>query len=81
MTRLVKLTLFACALALAGLGASSFAAADKFARPCIVCNPGNGPRDVGIDHSGFRSASAFQREFPDELRDRCRLVAPWASAR
>src|SRR5262245_7812062 len=47
MARSVKLTIFACALALAGLGASSFAAADKFPRPCIDCVPGNGPANVG----------------------------------
>jgi hypothetical protein len=48
MTRLVKLTIFASALALAGLGASSFAA-DKFPRRCIDCIPGGdgGPPDVG----------------------------------
>jgi len=43
MTRLVKLTIFASALALASLGASSFAAADnKLPPPCIECVPGGG---------------------------------------
>jgi hypothetical protein len=42
MTRLVKLTIFASALALAGLGASTLATADKLPRQCIDCVPGNG---------------------------------------
>jgi len=53
MTRLVKVTLFASALALAGLGASSFAAADQLPPPCIDCVPGGGgPHNGGNDQNG-----------------------------
>jgi hypothetical protein len=48
MTRLVKLTMFASALALAGLGASSFALADKLPPPCIECLPGGGGGTPGV---------------------------------
>lgn len=43
MNRMVKLTAFASALALASLAAPSFAAAkDKVMRPCVECVPGGG---------------------------------------
>ncbi|WP_119271725.1 hypothetical protein [Taklimakanibacter deserti] len=66
MTRLVKLTIFASALALASLGASHFATAqEKTWRKCIDCVPGGngGGPDVGQDegYSGKRK----QYELPD----------------
>jgi hypothetical protein len=51
MTPLVRVTIFASALAMAGLGASSFAAADKLPRLCMDCNAGNNPRNVGSDQN------------------------------
>jgi hypothetical protein len=69
MTRLLKLTIFASALALAGLGASSFAAADKFPRPCIDCVPGNGPPNIGNDQNqGNQSGRQRQIETPEGLK-------------
>ncbi len=66
MTRLVKLTIFASALAMAGLGASSFASADKFPRLCIDCAPGNGPPNVGNDQNqGSQGGRQRQIETPE----------------
>jgi hypothetical protein len=68
MTRLVKLTIFASALALAGLSASPFAAADKVHRQCIDCIPGGGGApDVGDDQNqGDSGRRHRQIESPDD---------------
>ena len=68
MTRLVKLTIFASALALAGLGVSTFAAADQYPRPCIEnCGPGGGgPPGAGNDQNEGGPGRHRQRMEPQE---------------
>lgn len=66
MTCLVKLTIFASALALAlaGLGASSFALADKLPRQCIDCVPGGngGPPGGGNDQNEENQGRHHQQQ-------------------